>query len=456
MPNKEEYLDEVCKQIRFRAARKYLRQELDAHIEDKKEEYIKNAAPDAEAKAVASMGDATETGRALNAVHRPRTEWGVIACVLALTVAGFLTIWLSQMDDIYFSSGWQFSEQIWTHVFGICLAAAACFFNYTYIVRLRYVLYAAALAMVACYITWNQYMFSETTILFLVIDWPFQTPVITFATLLFMLGTLGFISKPGSRGAFSLLPSVGLGAVSIAAMTIIQASFYALLLAIVYLTALGVAVFRMHSNKLRRILYLLVPACVFAAVLILLIKSGLFLNLFLKLRIAGFGTNIGEDSNAYVVTGALKGSKLIGASPYYLARQSAGLGGSSTDFILTSVITRYGWLAAAGFIAAYGVLLFLLFTRGIRIAHTAGKVIALGISAFLLLRFVACVLTNVGIITGVSCGLPFVSFGRVDYIANSLLIGIFLSVWRRSTFMKDKSRVQIIGHTKEIDKTTTA
>jgi hypothetical protein len=44
--------------------------------------------------------------------------------------------------------------------------------------------------------------------------------------------------------------------------------------------------------------------------------------------------------------------------------------------------------------------------------------------------------TNFGLFDSF-CSLPFLSFGRYEYLSDAVLMGIFLSVWRRSTFMKD-------------------
>ena len=73
------------------AARKYLRQELNAHIDDKVAELEADGTVGAEAAAIRAMGDPVETGHALNAIHRPRVEWGVIICVLLLSAAGLFT-----------------------------------------------------------------------------------------------------------------------------------------------------------------------------------------------------------------------------------------------------------------------------------------------------------------------------------------------------------------------------
>jgi len=155
MPNKEEYLNTVCGEIKFRAAQKVLRQELEDHIEDRKIELEKNGAPDAEATAIKAMGDAAETGKALNAIHRPRTEWGIIICILLLSAAGIAAVYAgpSHPYDSYGQGLWpyiQSSMPIYLSL-GICLMIGMVLFNYSMLFRLRHIFLGIAFLAVAVY-----------------------------------------------------------------------------------------------------------------------------------------------------------------------------------------------------------------------------------------------------------------------------------------------------------------
>ncbi len=55
MSKRDDYLSEVCREVRFRAARKYVRQELSAHIDDKRAQLQASGAADAEAETVKAM-----------------------------------------------------------------------------------------------------------------------------------------------------------------------------------------------------------------------------------------------------------------------------------------------------------------------------------------------------------------------------------------------------------------
>ena len=71
-----EYLDTLSEQIRCKKARPMVVEEIENHINDQAEAYIKNGMEKDEAvnRAVLEMGDPVETGVALDRVHRPRMQ----------------------------------------------------------------------------------------------------------------------------------------------------------------------------------------------------------------------------------------------------------------------------------------------------------------------------------------------------------------------------------------------
>ena len=64
----KEFLNGVCKEIKYTPARKDIAEELETHIEEIKEEYLKSGVieNEAEEKAILQMGEAEEIGKKLN------------------------------------------------------------------------------------------------------------------------------------------------------------------------------------------------------------------------------------------------------------------------------------------------------------------------------------------------------------------------------------------------------
>lgn len=91
------FLDSVCSQIRWPRARRKIRCELAAHIEDHIHYLMENRGysyESAEETAVTAMGDPLEIGLALNAQHRIGAR---VLCVL-ITIA----FWIAILSTLYF------------------------------------------------------------------------------------------------------------------------------------------------------------------------------------------------------------------------------------------------------------------------------------------------------------------------------------------------------------------
>ncbi len=84
------FLDLVCREIRFKSIHQSITKELTGHIEDQKEAYIQQGLDEKSAliKAVEQMGDPVKVGKQLNQAHRPKTEWSIVATMAALVMLG--------------------------------------------------------------------------------------------------------------------------------------------------------------------------------------------------------------------------------------------------------------------------------------------------------------------------------------------------------------------------------
>lgn len=429
MQNRETYLDTVCSEIKFRAARKVLRQELEDHIEDRKAELEKNDLPDAEAAAIEAMGDAKEIGKALNAIHRPRTEWGIPLCVLLLSLAG---LYINQVSGFAYNSlsgtgyfdfsflpgdlmvGMDIYRAILLAAVGLSVLAVAYFSDYSWLLHLRHALFFAALL----YITIRLYLIKQNNID--IYGFFGQTAPINITTMLFILSIPGFIKQNIEKGMKGMVHIVLAGAISIAALYFLS-SVYASVLGAAYIVIFGLSLFynqQPATYKWRRIAIVSSVMSIVFVVCVLLIQPDRF----------AFGTSFnGPDYKGWVIREVLSDSKFIGAA---MIRTY-----NTTGYILTTVISTYGWLVGISFVLAFALLLTLMLLRSRKIAHTFGRLLSFSISAYFCARFMLFLLANFGVIGGTSVNLPFVSYGWFSLTTDLFLVGIFMSVWRRSSFM---------------------
>ena len=90
-PAVSRYLDDVTEQIAYKPLRPSIRQELEAHIEDKIDEYQEYGASPAKARqqALHDMGDALTIGTELNQIHRIQKAPGLTLATILMLLAGF-------------------------------------------------------------------------------------------------------------------------------------------------------------------------------------------------------------------------------------------------------------------------------------------------------------------------------------------------------------------------------
>ena len=103
--------------------------------------------------------------------------------------------------------------------------------------------------------------------------------------------------------------------------------------------------------------------------------------------------------------------------------------------MLTSSIGAYGWMFGVVVSASSCALLILMISRSLRVSHTYGRLLALGVCVYLGIRFLFLMLFSFGIANSLSLELPFFGPSSMHFLTDSALVGVFLSVWRRSSFM---------------------
>ena len=86
----EQYLKILLEQIRCKRVHPYIKQEIQAHIEDQIEDNVAAGMTReaAEKAAVEDMGSPIEAGIALDRVHRPKAAWGIIGLMAFISMAG--------------------------------------------------------------------------------------------------------------------------------------------------------------------------------------------------------------------------------------------------------------------------------------------------------------------------------------------------------------------------------
>ena len=88
----ERYLQAVGEKIRWERARPFVLRELRTHLEEQREAFLAAGMNENEAEeaALRDMGQAAEVGEGLDAIHRPRQQWGLVIWAVLLSLGGCL------------------------------------------------------------------------------------------------------------------------------------------------------------------------------------------------------------------------------------------------------------------------------------------------------------------------------------------------------------------------------
>ena len=120
----KEYLNKICEQIKYKPVREEISKEIEDHINDIKEDLIKDGANEttAEIKAINQMGNAEEIGRKLNKIHKPKLDWKLLIITFVLICFGFVVSFIKTTSDIAETNNLNFMTRfILFTLFGIVL-----------------------------------------------------------------------------------------------------------------------------------------------------------------------------------------------------------------------------------------------------------------------------------------------------------------------------------------------
>lgn len=432
-----EYLDTVCGQIRWKEARAGVREEMTDHILSQKEAFLAEGKEKAEAEvlAVEEMGDGLSVGLELDRIHRPLPQWQLMIPVFLLLAAGMVC-------RVFVDGMAPFSLSVLLPV----LAAAILFFagyflDYTAIFRRSKWIVAAAVLILA-----GTLIFSENHLgqAYGRIFFVFYTA--SYLGLLLPLALLAVLALVRGKGVRGFGLTVAAAAAGMLYLILCGSFSFVLLFAVAAWALLWMAVsadwFALGKEKGRKWFLLLTGAALVASVIFLLLPGrGRFLWAVERM------------------TGDEMGSGFQFAFLGKLWQNSAWFGHGTVPegnwgSILTEVTEKFGYshdillaqmayvLGKAAVVALLAVFLFFFlwsFRLIRRQASLPGRMTAVCIWLVLLYETVVFFAFNLGFLVLSANALPLVSYGNTALLINSFLMGLLLSVFRRSKEVRESS-----------------
>ena len=421
----QEYIQTICKQIRFKGIRNNIARELSDHIEDQKNEYIRQGFDEeiASLKAVEQMGDPILVGKQLDRTHRPKMEWSILSLAAILVLMGGIVQFF--LSGVNASKSYVFSHFLKYAPIGIAAFVYLYFFDYTLLVRYSKLLYLI--------------LFLATLAGFLISYRRNGVYIhVYYSALLFIPIFAGIIYGFRNKGYYGIIVSgvFYAGAAFLCFLGPSFSSFFFLTVCclIILTVAIGKGFFGCNEKVALAIVY--VPTLITLFLAILIMPPSLQTRFYPELDPHGYGYL------PLMVRRLFASSRPIGKAILEgdLAQMSIDrfLPSWNTDFMLTYIIARLGYIAGFIIVAVMFVLILRMFISVMKQKNAYGFLLSLSACLAITVQAVLFVLSNIGFISTFAVILPFISFGGIGFVINMILLGVLLSVYRRTDLVKDK------------------
>lgn len=411
-----DYLDAIGEQIENPHARCAIRREIGNHIEEQTEDYHREGmTPLAAAQeAVRQMGDPLQTGRELNRIHRPKFPTVLFGITVILTLVGIVMqgILFSHMETVGAEN--YLRNTILYNGIGLLLILGLLYGNYMKLVRFSYGLTALFIAaglagsMLGTHM-WSGSYHDRYEAVYLL--WMFL-PVL-YALLLYRMRTL-------SWKVILILDAVYLAAVLLLSQDITCSAgmMEAFLLSIVILFLAikrGILPEKRDYSIWRRMVY----------------RMG-------KGETGYIASNIQQEQHGFSLLGGGKISEAL----LFTSDQNNGTWSlsqeSCTTYIIHSIFLWFGIIV--GVLVIVALFAFALYALRVALRQSNRAALLLGsvCSLSIMLRIVNAVLVNFGFGIYYTISIPFLAYGLGNCLANSLMVGVILCVFRNSNVMMEE------------------
>jgi cell division protein FtsW (lipid II flippase) len=428
----KEFLKIVCREVHIKSIHKNINEELEAHIEDQKNFYIKQGFDEEAAfiESVKQMGDPILIGKQLDMTHRIKAEWSILLITgFLVVIAGIVQYFLSKVGSGNYDNFLRFLLYM---PLGIAAFSTMYFLDYTVLKRYSKIAYFAILTITIVSLLFTNPtngVYNQAYYFYLII-----TPILA-----------GVIFNFRSKGYVGIIYS-GLFCVGAALPCILASSYSSLLLLdisclIIITSAIEKGFFERNKKVSLSIVY-------FPTILMIIIPLFL-MSPYRKLRLIHLLNPGSEPSGIGFLTSRVK-SLLSGAQPVGTTILGDNLAGKSierllpewnTGFSFTYIIAKFGYIFAIAIAVILIILLLRIFMSVHKQKNAYGFLVSFSACIAITAQILFYILSNLGVISPVTVTLPFISFGAISFILNMSLMGLLLSVYRRTDIVKDKLKI---------------
>lgn len=415
----QSYLKEVQNQIRSKEAKEFVSAELDYHIKEVKNEWIKKGLNevDAEEKAVGQMGSPITLGQKFNKLYRPKVDWlTVILLVITLGLSFLPVLSLGNyFSDDAMTMGYYSKHKVIFVLLGGIVAFGMMMFDFRKLEK-------------------QGWLYYKIGILILLILSFFPSSVINGLPVI-MIGPLTIESLMAIPFLFlawaSFFNDKRLKIWQLGILFIIPCYFIFTLPSISTAYIYVVMVFIMFWwSQFSRKTVLSSLGIFISSLLIVGIIFWKASATYQKSRLQAFlDPEQYADTTGYMIL-HLKGI-LSKAGWFGNIASTEFIPAPHADFVFANLTSYFGWIFAIALVFILSLFIARIIVIARKVHHPYGKLLLIGAVALYSVQLVTNIAMTLGLLPMISMSLPFISYGLMPTIFNAFLIGVVLSVYRR-------------------------
>lgn len=421
-----DFIGDILEQIKYKKAHPYIAREIEDHIELLREDYEEEglAVDEAYRKAIEQMGDSTQIGKELYKTHKPKMEWSILLMILALMGMG---IWALTIYSKHYSQSRQVQSQLLFIVIGLGGFLLTYLYDYKRFERWKELGYCIGVGILLYSAFFGQSVNGAT--LWIRIG-SVRFNAVYLATPFLVIPYISIVRKRASGKIKDLFL---LGIIACIPLIIIVGMpnlRNAILLGITFCMIL---IFYICSKSFKgnkaKSLSIIVGTLIIGVSLITYKVSQ---TPYMIKRVQYLAQSM-ESQESYIAMRSIReNAHFIGTGSYDpLSMNYMAWDEMSSEMILTFIVGSMGWGVAISLLVLLGVVILRLFEIALKIQEDYGRLICLSIATFFSIQFIVNIVVNLGYMPFVGMSLPFVSYGGSSLIINLMLLGIYLSVYRR-------------------------
>lgn len=435
-----EYLDALSEQIRCKKARPMVVEEIENHINDQTEAYIKSGMEKDEAvkKAVLEMGDPVETGVALDRVHRPKMQWELIILAALLSIIGlvmqiiiFKTGCLSNDINVTTVRDSFIGNAVLNTLIGFAVMIVVCVMDYTFVGKHSIIIWwTAYICLLAYYFVQNHLPYS--------LRFTFGYHIVTLTAPVFAAVVFCYRGK-GMKGLLKCIALYGSAVLIVVPTLSTVGGIVELSIAALFILSVSILKGWFGEKRAGKLALIWIPAIVFPGILIASAfhtESSLLLAEYQTARIRAIFTQSEESYYIKVIRDELNHISLFGNRELPLE----SLPSIQNDYMVTSMLTYFGVVFTVAVLGIIAYFLWKAFRLSFKQKNQLGSIISLSCVCLLSVKSILYLFANIAVFNVFAqMSMPFLSYGMGNAVVNGVLTGLLLSVYRNTDIVSEKN-----------------